>query len=320
MRLNRKTTLLFLVAGFWCSLGTSLRGETWRWKSEPGTSLALCREDAVVWQFNYAQQEPKPFFHPVATPSGIVLSCDRPPDHAWHHGLWFCWKYINGINYWEPAQGSDLPAGRTKWEDVEIAVKEDGSANISLDLTYAPADKPAVLTEKRVIAVSPPDRKGTYYFDWMCRFTAGNEDLQLDRTPLEDEPGGQPWGGYAGLSVRLSQSLSDRGAATTDGPVEFNAQSRFRGRALAMDYHGAVQNSQVGMAICDHPDNLNHPSPWYAIRTPVMSYFSPAVICYGPASLSAGQSMTLKYRVLVHAGHWGADRLREEHDRFVRSP
>jgi hypothetical protein len=49
-----------------------------------------------------------------------------------------------------------------------------------------------------------------------------------------------------------------------------------------------------------------------------MSYFSPAVICYGPHTLQAGQSFTLRYRILVHPDRWDAEQLKREYQRFVQ--
>jgi hypothetical protein len=186
-----------------------------------------------------------------------------------------------------------------------------------MDLTYRAPDGNVVMTEKRKVSVSAPEEDGRYHFEWTCTFTAGGQDVVLDRTPLEGEPGGQAWGGYAGLSVRFAKELTERLADSTEGPVEFNLQSRYRGKALAMDYHGLIGGRPVGMAICDHPGNLNHPTPWYAIRSSSMTYFSPAVICYGPHTLEAGDRFTLRYRVVVHPGRWDAQRLRAEYERFA---
>jgi hypothetical protein len=278
----------------------------------------LQRGDTVIWQFNYGADEPKPYFHPVALPDGPVVTWNRPPDHVWHHGLWFCWKFINGVNYWEPDRSTGKPAGRTTWSGVQITTTPDGTARIQLDLDYRPADGPSVMTERRVVEVSAPTEDGSYFFDWVCRFTAGPQDVELNRTPLPTEPGGQAWGGYAGLSVRLAAELTDRAADSAAGPVPFNDQSRYRGRALALDYHGLINGRTVGVAICDHPQNLHHPTPWYVIRSDTMSYFSPAVICYGPHTLPDGQEMTLRYRVWVHPGRWNADRLGREFSDYVR--
>ena len=84
-----------------------------------------------------------------------------------------------------------------------------------------------------------------------------------------------------------------------------------------MDYSGWIQDGAVGIAVCDHPENLNHPTPWYAIRSQPMSYFSPAVICFEPHTLKAGQCFTLRYRVIVHPDRWDAPRLAKEYRRFV---
>lgn len=72
------------------------------------------------------------------------------------------------------------------------------------------------------------------------------------------------------------------------------------------------------MAVIDHPENPGSPTPWYVIRSDEMSFFTPAVLCYGPMSLRPGESFTLRYRILVHSGHWDATRLRKEYERFAR--
>ena len=32
---------------------------------------------------------------------GTTLTWFQPADHRWHRALWFTWKKINGIVYWE---------------------------------------------------------------------------------------------------------------------------------------------------------------------------------------------------------------------------
>ena len=286
-------------------------------QQEEGKTLTARSGDQVLWQFNFAPDLPKPFFHPVAASKGGVITWNSPPDHTWHHGLWFCWKYINGVNYWEPNQQTGKPDGRTKWQVTKIETAENGGATIQMQLQYRPGDADPVLTEERTITVSPPESDGSYHFDWQCAFTAGSKKVVLDRTPLPNEPGGEVYGGYAGLSVRLAKELTKREATSNQGPVEFSPQNRFRGKASVMDYAGEIAGQELGIAICDHPQNLNHPSPWYAIRSNVMSYFSPAVICYAPHTLKPGESFTLRYRVIVHRDKWDAKRLTKEYERFV---
>ena len=284
------------------------------------TALTLLRGDEVVWQFNFGSDQGKPFLHPVNLPRVGTLTWEAPPDHPWHHGIWFSWKLINGRNYWEENRKTGQSDGRTTWRNVKIRQGEDHSARIEMDLNYHPPDKPPVLTERRVVEISPPDSDGGYRIDWTATFTAGDQQVVLDRTPLPHEPGGKSYGGYAGLSVRLAKNAAHFKVVESEQQVNQQAE-RLRFKARAVDFGGSIDDTDGGIAILDHPKNLNAPSPWYVIRntkTP-MTYFSPAVIQRGPHSLAAGEAFTLRYRILVHPGRFSAATLQQHYNRFAES-
>jgi hypothetical protein len=308
----RLTLLGILLTGAAESMGATA-GEENHWLQTDST-LALQRGDQTLWQFNYGPEHPKPCFHPVALPGSQDLTWFRPDDHPWHRALWFSWKFINDINYWEEDRATGASAGRTETVKTTVDPQDDHSARIVQQLRYRPIDGDPVLKEDRVIEVSAPARDGTLVMDWTMRFSALTE-VVLDRTPLPDEPDGKVFGGYAGLSVRLPRELHEVAVVTTEGPVSFR-DDRFRGRSVALDYQGLLDGRAQGIAIVDHPKNLNTPSPWYAINGPVMRYFSPAVICYGPHTMEAGDSFTLRYRVIVHPERWDGERLSREARRF----
>ena len=290
------------------------------WQEAAGESVALLSGERVVWRFNFAERQNKPYFHPLAVRGGPELTWDRPPDHVWHHGLWLSWKEINGLNYWEIEPATGKPAGRTQWSDVRIERRDDFSARLSLRLAYVNREQETVLREERTLEVSPPDDEGGYAIDWLSKFTAEAERVKLDRTPLPGEPGGVGHGGYAGLSLRLV-SLEEREATTPEGPVEFGEANRVRLKGSpAFDYSGTSAGSRAGIAVLVHPTSLNSPSPWYAIRTKEMTFFSPAVICFRPHEMARGESFSLRYRVCVHAHAWSAERLGTEYRRFISAP
>ena len=269
------------------------------------SSLALKRGGGVLWQYNYGKDEPKPHFHPLALPGGTVLTWLRPADHVWHLGGWFSWKYVNGVLYWETDKTGRSP-GRTEIADIQVAAGKDFSATFALDVRYHPWDKPTVLAEKRSVRVSPPGADGGYHIDWTGTFTAGEHDVVLDRTPLPHEEGGKPWGGYAGLSLRL--------AAATRGWTFLDSEGRqyhqkmgndariMHGLAARwIDYSGTTaEGAAGGVAVFDHPDNLRHPPKWFVDAK--MPYVSPALLFDRPHTIPAGKSLTLAYRVLVHSG------------------
>src|SRR5690606_18391814 len=134
-------------------------------------------------------------------------TCVSPDDHPWHLGQWFCWKYINGINYWEYVDRSFRSEGITDIQNIGVKTNPDFSAEISLEIAYRPENGQPVLSEVRTINVSPPKENGNIWMDYELVFRAISDTVLLDRTPIEGEPGGQSWGGYAGLSVRYNQDF-----------------------------------------------------------------------------------------------------------------
>jgi len=279
-------------------------------------SIALTNNSKTVWQFNYGKETSKPYFHPVSLVDGTVITEDRPDDHPWHHGLWFSWKFINGVNFWEENWETGKSNGKTDWSNVKVFTQRDNSAKITMDLTYNHKGQKPILSEKRTMVISPPDKDGIYYIDWKSKFTACSKtDVLLDRTPLVGEPGGKSYGGYAGLSVRLNGEGEKWAAATAEGPVK--CDETFRGKSKSMDFSGVFDGKPAGIAILDHPGNLNAPSPWYAIASNPMKYFSPAVICYKPHTLPAGKTFTLNYRVVIHPEKWYPENLKSQINKYM---
>ncbi len=294
-------------------------GPNYAWQ-QTSSSLALLNHGRTVWRLNFDKKEGKPYFHPVCLTDGTELTWHRPPDHPWHYGLWFCWKYINGLNYWEENRQTGLSEGHTEIRYIDVKPHSDYSADIALELSYHPPGAPAVLTEDRRIAVSAPDGQGTYRIDWAGRFTAGDTDVLLDRTPILGEKDGQSWGGYAGLSVRLAKSITGWQAIDSEGRKDLRIHGQ---KARWMDFSGRfAEGRTAGLAVFDHPDNLRHPSPGFVIMDPKppFGYFSPALLFHEPYTLPAGRSFSLRYRVLIHPGRVEKNLLEAEWRSFSKSP
>ena len=307
------TTLLSLASLTAAALAEDDRDFRWR---ETDSSIALMQGDdeQIVWKFNYGKEFPKPYFHPVSV-GGRTLTWDQPPDHVWHHGIWFSWKYINGVNYWEPNAKTGKPDGKTKCSEIEIETTDDFAATITMELHYAPAGSDeSVLAERRAVTLAPPSKDGELTFDWKSQFTALTK-LTLDRTPAGDKP----WGGYAGLSVRFSKELTDRQATCTEGELEFDAGNRNRSHSNATDYSGLLDGKPLGLAFFDATTNPRHPTKWYVIRSPVMSYVNAALLHDEPLQLEYDDELTLRYRLIAHPGRWDSRRLQHEYARYVEA-
>jgi len=285
------------------------------WQKTPA-SLALLNHGQVVWQFNHlldGREKGCPYFHPLRTLDGATLTDLRPGDHLWHRGLRFAWKKINGLEgYWAWPEGvgrwPDKEMGRTEVTAVKVIAGKDYSARFELELSYHPAGKPAVLTEKRTILVSTPDEKGRYQIDWQGNFTAGAEDAFLDRTPILGEQGGKPWGGYAGLQFRVIHRdhlaawtllNSEGGSATNKADPKKGVEALHGKQARWMDMTLDFKDGKTaGVTLFDHPDNLRYPAVWHVSSMP--NELIQTTIFNGPYNLKEGKSLSFRYLILIH--------------------
>jgi hypothetical protein len=294
------TTLLLLATFQHSGYGQKA---AYSWKKDPN-SVALMKvmpdkQCVMIWKLNF-DPNLKPFFHPICSPDGTLLTAEAPADHLWHLGQWFCWKYINKLNYWEytgdPKKA--VSEGRTALKRTQIKTLRDGEARILMNLEYHPWDQPneVVMKETRTIVVSAPSKDGSYSIDYDMIFTP-IVDVVLDRTPVQTNASGVTWGGYAGLSMRFDQNLSDPKyfSATRDSVINGEGNTYVAANLTAPG------GKTVQMVIIDHPSNLRYPSAWYTINRPNdrFWFFSPALLYHSSMELKAGEPMRLRYRVLI---------------------
>lgn len=250
-------------------------------------------EGRELWAYHHDPVEGKPYFHPLASTSGTTFTDLRPADHPWHRGVWFSWKYINGVNYWEENARSGKSNGETRIVDIRRTISDSKKVRFDLKLEYTPASSDeVVLREKRVVTVYPPAEGGCYQVDWSGVFTPAGGEVVLDRTPIAGQPGGKDWGGYSGWSVRMSSAVRGGDYINDQGAQKADRQPS-KWILFASPEDGSLM-------LMDHPGNLNFPNKWYLNEK--MPFFSPAVIHDGPTTLKAGDTLKLQYRLLVAPG------------------
>ncbi|WP_169305289.1 PmoA family protein [Coraliomargarita akajimensis] len=269
-------------------LSASAWAETRVIENEHSTSMQ--HDGQTLWTYNHDPAEGKPYIHPLATITGTVFTALRPDDHPWHRGVWFSWKKINGVSYWEENRETGKSPGETRIKQFKRSIAENQDVQFDLDIEYAPAgSNDMVLTEQRSVTISVPDSTGMYIIDWSTTFQALDKDVVFERTPPPHEPKGYSYGGYAGLSVRMNGKMRRGTYVNSSGEIKPH-----RNPANWMLFKAPESGSLLFM---DHPDNLNTPSVWY-LDLP-MSYFSPAILYNAPHTLEAGQTLSLKYRLVV---------------------
>ncbi|MGN0853683.1 MAG: DUF6807 family protein [Kiritimatiellia bacterium] len=261
------------------------------------TGVRMMRNGRTLWNFEFDPPEGRPHFHPLTLPGGRTLTDIRPKDHVWHLGYWFSWKFINGVNYWEPAdakrQGTE-PEGRTRV--VKTAVRRDGlDCAIDMALEYGPRAEPRpVLAEDRKILIDPPDPNGGYTITVRHKFTALT-DVTLDRTPPHGDPATGVWGGgYAGPTIRLDPALADA----------FQVRGHAGGTSSA-----AVTARETTFVDLSDPatgegftfTQLKAPATGRFYLWPDRKMVNASPVYTAPLVLKKGEVLELAYRLAVHA-------------------
>ncbi len=270
--------------------------------SETDTTFTLLNRKEIVWQFNYNDRFTRPYFHPL-TVDNIMVTSLSPPDHPWHLGLWFCWKYINHVNYWEylnekrSAKTGYRSEGATEIVKKEITRHPDFSADIKLWINYHPQEGTNVMTEERNYHVSAPSANGSYEIAQDYQFKVVADSVLLDRTPPAIR-GGRIQGGYAGISCRFNQDFTV--------PEIRNSADSAQCEKCGWQYYGfqSLTGKRVGIKIELDPQYNLPTCRWYVINDPLIPFFfySPGVIFDDKVTFSKGEKFRLKYRIFVIAG------------------
>ena len=249
-----------------------------------------------LWTYN-ADHRKRPNVHPLRSPAGVTLTRDAPPDHPWHHALWFTIKYVNGENFWEEV-------------DKYGVLRHVAPTTVHW---IRPDRETVVLVDDRTLThVEIAD--DAYAIDWTITLTP-QVDVVLDRTEFTT------WGGYGGLALRGRPDWTDSRLTLDDDSVH----ERVLGVSSSWcDLSGRIEGEAAGVLMLDHPGNPRHPVPWYGSTRAATygdegwsNFLNAAFLWAAALEVGQGEPLVFRYRIVVHDGMWASPRCSAEWDRFV---
>ena len=241
-----------------------------------------------------APSAPKPFCHPIRTPEGLEMTALSPLDHSWHRGLWFAWKFVNGVNYWEENQEVVGRQVTLAPPTVEAAADEGEAIRWVSDIAWRDlrdGTETTRLRERREIGCRIED-DGTLVLDWRSVQTA-QEAVTLDRTPFTT------WGGYGGLFVRMTQALQKQDIVFHDGTVTDRPTGQTHRWGAVRGQLDTGKDNHAAFVFLPSPRNRRAPEPFYGNARPFWNFFGPAPLFHEPLRLRAGETLRQAYRVLI---------------------
>lgn len=280
----KKTLLFFVLVPL-----ISLRGqEVPKLKaSKIGSKIDVTINGDLFTSYIFSQEEKYPFFFPVNGPSKASVTSMRNANYPHHSSLFFGCDFVNGGNYWQEG----LSRGQIISLRADIVQAEGDKVIIEDECIWRRPNALSPFKDIRKITLSAP-APHLYQIDFDITMEA-LIDVTIAKT------------NHSLFSGRMDADL-----AVTNGGTMINAngdngeKATFGKPAPWMDFYGKRGNGLEGMAIFQHPTNEWYPSPWF---TRDYGFFSPTPMFWpkdekAGTQLKKGQTIKLRYRVLVHSG------------------
>ena len=276
-------------------------------------------QDTELFRYNYrpqvpAVESPRPYFHPVRTLTGDVVSLYRPHDHLWHIGLSWGLSNVGTENFWGGTtyrrgvgyQQFDND-GRMQHEDFDVLEARDDVLRFDERLTWVARDEQTWITELRRVRVSVlPDGAA-----WRLSYATSMRNVSGRLIPIgSPTTEGRPDAGYSGLFWRGPRSFSGERFAggtvlTPDGP---GGEELMGWRGPWLGYagrHDGPGRRASTLVFCDRPGNLSYPCQWF-VRTGIYGCVCPSPFFSHVFELDDGQSLVLGYDIVVADGELDA--------------
>ncbi len=285
----------------------------------------------------------KPYLWPLRAPSGtevtrqfpMATAPNEPHDHPHHRGIWFAHEKVNGVDFWnnDISYTAPPPRGRIVFEKITKA-QSGKVATVAANFAWNDPDGKKLVEEARTMQFSAT--KNLRIIDVSIVLTAAvpvtfadakdgtlgirlNPQLQEDKKVKPEE---------TNKTVK-----SDAPPVVIPGPpgVITNAEGvhteklAWGKRSDWVDYSGEINGEKVGIAILDDPANSRR-ARWHvrAYGLFAANPFGDQVFTNdkthdGSVSLTPGQLIHFRYRVIIHPGDAGTADIAKQWEDFIRT-
>jgi len=266
-----------------------------------GAKIDVTIDNLFFTSYLFAENEKYPFFYPVNGPSGAGVTSMRNGTYPHHSSLFFGCDRVNGGNYWQEG----LERGRIVSLREDILENDGPRVVIENECIWSRPGAVSPVKDLRKITITAPSKE-LFQIDFEVTMEM-LMDVTIEKT------------NHSLFSGRMDPAL-----AVTSGGTMINAEGEtgekgtFGKASSWIDCYGKRGDKIEGMAILQHPSNNWYPSPWF---TRDYGFFSPTPM-YWPADdkatvMKKGETIKLKYRVLVHAGTNETAKVAEEFKKYA---
>jgi Family of unknown function (DUF6807) len=279
--------------------------------------------------YYFAPEVSKPYFQPLRSAQGTVVTRGFPifnkipaahqhdPNLEPHQRpMYFGHGDINGYDFWgEEAfvkyYGKDASPqyGRQVFRKLDEMSTGPNSGTLKATFDLVGPDAKPFAEETQSYTFRGDDSTRT--IDCTFTITANHGPVKM---------GDSKEGTFA---IRVAPELTGSKVRMLNSNGKVGEKEIWGKRADWVDYFGTVAGEKLGITIFDNPHNLRHPTTWhardyglFAVNPFGESYFYRDPKRDGSYTIKPGQSLTLRYRVLIHHGEATPAQLAEDYQAY----
>ncbi|MBM3726046.1 MAG: hypothetical protein FJW40_11550 [Acidobacteria bacterium] len=288
--------LFFFLAGS----GALLAAERFAVEQQPDRVIITAGGRPVAVYVFRDEKILRPYFAHVHAPGGIQVTRNHPPlagvdamDHdTLHPGIWLGFGKVSGQDFWR----NKAPIVHARF--VKKPAVRGGRVTFTAENEFRATD--GQLMCRQISRVTLSARPAGYLLIWEAEFKPEQRDLVFgDQEEM-------------GLGIRVATPITVKQGSGTilDAAGRRNEPEVWGNAAEWCDYSGTIAGRHAGITIMGHPRNFrqnrHHARNYGAL---VANPFGQESFRKGPASevtVKPGESLRLRYGVLLHSGPSGA--------------
>ena len=278
----------------------------------------LVHDGVTLFSYVYRPQTPKiesprPYFHPIRTLGGKIVSGFRPHDHRWHHGLSFTSAHLSGHNFWG---GPTFVDG--KYQQLEnngrqeeiflshvmITPKTPEVARFYQDIEwYSQQDQLLFLDNREISAQVEKDF-------WVLNLSFHPNDFDEFKaiwgSPTTQ---GRENAGYGGLFWRGPREFVGGKVLMSDNREGADLMGEKSPWLAFIGQHDESDDFST-LVFVDNPKNPRFPSPWFVRNSTPM--VCPNFAFHEEFIQNSSEVLNLNYQILIADGAGSRERIVRE--------
>jgi hypothetical protein len=263
-----------------------------------GRSLRIAFGDKELLRYVYQPwdvqlESPRPFFHPVRTLAGNVVTLYRPHDHVWHKGIALSLPNVGPANFWggvtfvRDGGYRQLPNnGAMVHREFELITPE--AVTHRLDWITEQGEK--WFTERRGFTVSVDEAVNVWTLGFTTSLTnTSGHEIAIGSPTTE----GRPNAGYGGLFWRGPRSFTGGtvfAPGVTGGDELMGIRAPWLGFSGKHDEEGGAST----LVFIDRQD-----SPQWFVRSEPFACVCPAPFFSEEVPIGPGETLSYDYAIVI---------------------